>query len=226
MKRVSPYLKMRVLGAIEYAPGASIIARIRHVAETPFTDENGVRFQFHVAHDPELVLPLQEGRITTMHPRTRSDRGVPRKMSVAEVAEAIEQARRYFRDGKPRNVTAVYRVCIEHGLIQRAAIAPNTFRRVVKANGLVQPERPDETKQRLAFAKASVLADNTFSFRRCRFEAPRDLRSRKIQIRFDRRRPEHVAVFYKGERMGSARAVDFIANDRKPRAHDISETGS
>lgn len=46
MKRVSPYLKMRVLGAIEYAPGASIVARIRHVAEQPFTDENGARFQF------------------------------------------------------------------------------------------------------------------------------------------------------------------------------------
>ena len=46
MKRVSPYLKMRVLGAIEYAPGASIVARIRHVAEASFTDEDGRRFQF------------------------------------------------------------------------------------------------------------------------------------------------------------------------------------
>ena len=46
MKRVSPYLKMRVLGAIEYAPGTTIVARIRHVAEQPFTDDNGVRFQF------------------------------------------------------------------------------------------------------------------------------------------------------------------------------------
>lgn len=45
MRRVSPYLKMRVLGAIEYAPGMSIVARIRHVAQQPFTDENGVRFQ-------------------------------------------------------------------------------------------------------------------------------------------------------------------------------------
>jgi hypothetical protein len=37
---------MRVLGAIEYAPGTSIVARIHHVAGTPFTDENGERFQF------------------------------------------------------------------------------------------------------------------------------------------------------------------------------------
>jgi hypothetical protein len=30
MKRVSSYLKMRVLGAIESAPGSTIVARIRH----------------------------------------------------------------------------------------------------------------------------------------------------------------------------------------------------
>ena len=411
MKRVSPYLKMRVLGAIEYAPGASIVARIRHVAEQPFTDENGARFQFTWRTIQTWYSRYKKDGITTMHPRTRSDRGVPRKMTVAEVAEVVEQARKYFRDGKPRNTTAVYRVCIERGLIQRAEIAPNTFRRVVKAHGLLSPETPEETKRRLAFAKAcanemwqadtmvgpyvktssghvqakliaflddasrvcchgeffvaentdtlvhafksalykrgipqtlyvdngsiytskeisqictrigtllchapvrdgaakgkverffrtvresfltraldlgsidalnrafsrwvedeyngvehssilmkpidrfgldlprvrflppnqandelfyveedrSVLADNTFSFRRCRFEAPRDLRSRKIQIRFDRKRPERVVVFYKGDRMGDARPVDLVANDRKPRARAESEVAT
>jgi len=33
MKRVSPYSKMRVLGAIELAPGDSTVARIRHVVD-------------------------------------------------------------------------------------------------------------------------------------------------------------------------------------------------
>ncbi|MDQ3037935.1 MAG: DDE-type integrase/transposase/recombinase [Myxococcota bacterium] len=402
MKRVSRDLKMRVLGAIEYAPGGSIVARIRHVAEQPFTDENGARFQFTWRTIQSWYSRYKKDGITTMHPRSRRDRGVPRKMTVAEITEVVDQARKYFRDGKPRNTTAVYRVCIEHGLVQRAEIAPNTFRRVVKAHGLLSPETPDESKRRLAFAKAcsnemwqadtmvgpyvkagtghaqakliafiddasrvcchgeffvaentetlvhafksalykrgvpqtlyvdngsiytskeisqicvrigtllchapvrdgaakgkverffrtvresfltraldltsvdalnrafsrwvedeyngvehssilmkpidrfgldlprvrflppnqandelfyveedrSVLADNTFSFRRCRFEAPRDLRSRKIQIRFDRRRPERVVVFYKGDRMGDARPVDLVANDRKPR---------
>lgn len=411
MKRVSPYLKMRVLGAIEYAPGASIVARIRHVAEQPFTDENGVRFQFTWRTIQTWYSRYKKDGITTMHPRSRSDRGVPRKMTVAEVADAVEQARKFFRDGKPRNITAVYRVCIERGLVQRAEIAPNTFRRVVKAHGLLSPETPDETKQRLAFAKAcanemwqadtmvgpyvktgtghaqakliafiddasrvcchgeffvaentdtlvhafksalykrgvpqtlyvdngsiytskeisqicsrigtllchapvrdgaakgkverffrtvresfltraldlgsiealnrafsrwvedeynavehssilmkpidrfgldlprvrflppnqandelfyveedrSVLADNTFSFRRCRFEAPRDLRSRKVQIRFDRKRPERVVVFFKSERMGDARPVDLVANDRKPSALQRGEVAT
>jgi putative transposase len=62
----------------------------------------------------------------------------------------------------------------------------------------------------------TVLADNTFSLKNVRFEAPRDLRNRKVQVRFDRLKFERAIVYYKGERMGEARPVDFIANDRKP----------
>jgi hypothetical protein len=32
----------------------------------------------------------------------------------------------------------------------------------------------------------TVLADNSFSLKNARFEAPRDLRNRKVQVRFDR----------------------------------------
>jgi hypothetical protein len=46
VKRVSSYLKMRVLGAIEGAPGETIIARIHHVSEQVFLDEDGQRFRF------------------------------------------------------------------------------------------------------------------------------------------------------------------------------------
>jgi len=68
----------------------------------------------------------------------------------------------------------------------------------------------------------TVLADNTFSLRRIRFEAPRDVRSRKIQVRFDRARFGRVVVYYKGERLGEARPVDFGANDRKPRKAEVA----
>ena len=39
MKRVSSYLKMRVLGAIESAPGTTVIARIHYVSEQAFLDD-------------------------------------------------------------------------------------------------------------------------------------------------------------------------------------------
>jgi hypothetical protein len=39
MKRASPYLKMRVLGAIEFTPGNTIVER-RHVSSITFTDDD------------------------------------------------------------------------------------------------------------------------------------------------------------------------------------------
>src|SRR5690606_8458527 len=45
-------------------------------------------------------------------------------------------------------------VCIEKGLLQHERIAPNTFRRVVKAHELLKPDAEVQSKRRLAFAKA------------------------------------------------------------------------
>jgi len=41
MKNPTPYLKMRVLGAIDMAPGNTIQARIKAVSQMSFTDEDG-----------------------------------------------------------------------------------------------------------------------------------------------------------------------------------------
>lgn len=77
---------------------------------------------------------------------------------------------------------------------------------------------PSEVNDELFYVEQdrTVRADNTFSLKNIRFECPRDLRSRKVQVRFDRHRFQRAVVYYKGERMGEARPVDFIANDRKP----------
>jgi putative transposase len=398
MKRVSSYLKMRVLGAIESAPGNTIIARIHHVSEQPFTDEDGRRFQFTWRTIQTWYSRYKKDGTTTVLSKPRSDKGKTRKTTPEEVLEAIEQVRGSFRGGY--NVADVYRACIERGLLERQRIAPNTFRRVIKAHELLKPDAEIESKRRLAFAKAhanqlwqadtmvgpyvqqgagkaqskliafiddasrvichgefflndnteallkafktalykrglceclyvdhgsnysslemtqvcqrigcilchtpvrdgaakgkierffrsvregflnrqldlsslealnrafttwvedeyhqrehsslgmkpidrfgldltrirflppnevsdelffveqdrSVLADNTFSLKNTRFEAPRDLRNRKIQVRFDRLNFDRAIVYFKGERMGEARPVDFIANDRR-----------
>ena len=390
---------MRVLGAIEAAPGATVVARIHHVSEQPFLDEDGRRFQFTWRTIQTWYSRYQKDGTTTVLPKPRSDKGKTRKMTPEEVLEAIEQVRGQFRGA--HNVTAFYRACIEKGLLERERMAPNTFRRVVKQHELLKPDAEVEGKRRLAFAKAhanelwqadtmvgpyvqqdagkvqakliaflddasrvvchgeffandnteallksfktalykrglceclyvdngsnyssleitqvcqrlgtilchtpvrdgaakgkierffrtvresfltrqldlsslealnraftawledeyhqrehsslgmkpidrfgldlgrirflspgdvndelffveqdrSVLADNTFSLKNTRFEAPRDLRNRKVQIRFDRLHFGRAIVYYKGERMGEARPVDFVANDRKP----------
>lgn len=62
MKRVSSYLKMRVLGAIESAPGSTNVARIRHVSEQVFLDEDEQRLQFTWRTIQTWYSRLQERR--------------------------------------------------------------------------------------------------------------------------------------------------------------------
>jgi hypothetical protein len=91
---------------------------------------------------------------------------------------------------------------------------------------------PLEANDEIFFVEESrhVKNDNTFSLRNIRFESPADLRNRKIQVRFDRNRFNKIVVYYKGERIGTARVVDMIGNDRPPRPrqagdqHDDTQT--
>jgi putative transposase len=64
-----------------------------------------------------------------------------------------------------------------------------------------------------------VLKDNTFSFQNKRYEAPAYLHAKKIQIRFDRHRDNSpVIVYFKGDRIGEANIVNFIANSKIKRS--------
>jgi len=69
----------------------------------------------------------------------------------------------------------------------------------------------------------TVRKDNTFSIDAIRYEAPRDLSGRQIQVRFHRAQPDRIVVFYKGERMGEATRLDFLANDRPPAASSAGD---
>jgi hypothetical protein len=71
MKRVSSYLKMRVLGAIESAPGNSIVARIRHVSGQVFLDEDGQRFQFTWRTIQSWYSRYKKDGTTTVLPKPR-----------------------------------------------------------------------------------------------------------------------------------------------------------
>ena len=60
MRNPTPYLKMRVLGAIDMAEGNSIQARIKAVSQMTFTDEDGHPRQFTWRTIQTWLLPLPE----------------------------------------------------------------------------------------------------------------------------------------------------------------------
>jgi len=75
---------------------------------------------------------------------------------------------------------------------------------------------PQEENDELFYAEdtRTVKNDNTFPFRKIRYEAPCDLRGKKITIRFKRTGATRVVVYYKNSRMGPAEPLDLIANAR------------
>jgi len=44
------------------------------------------------------------------------------------------------------------------------------------------------------------------------------VRGKTVQVRFDRQRCDRVIVYHKGERLGEAKLLDRVANDRAPKA--------
>ncbi|MFC1461357.1 DDE-type integrase/transposase/recombinase [Verrucomicrobiota bacterium] len=405
MKNPSPYLKMRVMGAIDLAQGKSIRARIKQVSKMTFEDEDGNQRRFTWRTIQTWFYRFKVSGITSMQSKPRSDKGKPRKVHPEKLLEAVEEVLPSFR-GRHFNKGQIYRACIERGLLRREDVAPNTFRRLCNELELLKSDSQVQNKRRQAFSKqyanemwqadtmfgpyvkkdstsvqtklicflddasrvvchgefffsenidslikalrsalykrgipesmyvdngsiytskeivqicarlgcllchaplrdgaakgkverffrtvrgdflsrqldlSSLQAlnraftswvedeyhtrehstlkmcpidrfginlqrirflppneandelfyveesryvknDNTFSLRSIRFEAPRHLPNRKVQVRFDRPHFDRVVVFYKAQRMGEARPVDYIANDRKPSKGDL-----
>lgn len=153
MRNPTPYLKMRVLGAIDMAEGNTIRDRIRAVSQTPFTDEEGHARQFTWRTIETWLFRYNKYGVTALDNRSRSDKGHPRKVNLEEVQEAIEKVLPKLRGRTPIR-GAIYRLCIEEGLLTRSQVAPNTFRRIVKKYEMLKPDSEASNKHRLAFAKA------------------------------------------------------------------------
>lgn len=150
MKNPTPYLKMRVLGAIETAPGTTRRARIEYVSQLPFTDEEGNVRYFTWRTIQTWWSRYQKDGITVMQNKRRSDQGTFRKVTPETVTEAVQQVLPSLHS-QNFTIASVYRLCIERGLLRRELIAPNTFRRMVNEFEMLKVE--SEHKRRVAFAK-------------------------------------------------------------------------
>jgi transposase InsO family protein len=149
MQKVSEYLKLRVLAAIDLAEGRSIRDRIRAVALKPFLDEQGREHRFTWRTIETWRVRYHKHGFTAS--RERSDKGKFRKAEPEAVQEAVDQARAGLRPGF--RLSRLYRTCIEQGLLRREQIAPNTFRRMVRRYDMLKPDAEAASRERLCFAK-------------------------------------------------------------------------
>jgi len=151
MKRPSIYLKMKVLGAIDIVEGKTRHQRVQNVAAMTFTDEQGQPRQFTWRTIQTWYYRYKNHGITGMESQSRSDKGHPRKVTPEEVLEAINEALPHFHGSTP-NKTALYRFCIEKGLLNPNHIARNTFSRMVNEYELLKEDVGENNKRRLAFS--------------------------------------------------------------------------
>ena len=154
MKRVSIYLKLRVVGAVDSVAGSTTVSRIKQVAQMTFHDEDGLPRVFTWRTIQTWVSLYRQGGAEALRNRPRSDKGKHRKVSPEDLSEAIEAVLPEFHD-QAYNKMAVYRRCIERGVLSVAECSQTSFFRLVRTYELLKPPTETTNKRRLAFSKAN-----------------------------------------------------------------------
>jgi putative transposase len=154
MKQPSVYLKMRVLGAIDTALGRTRHERLLYVAAMTFLDEEGHPRHFTWRTIQTWFYRYKNHGITGMTNHPRKDKGQTRKVTPEELLEALNAAKPHFHQTRT-NKRALYRFCIENGLLHPDHIAQTTFYRFIREYDLLAPDDHDH-KQRLAFSMKFV----------------------------------------------------------------------
>ena len=144
---------MKVLGALEFAEGKSMLQQYKAVSQQIFKDEEGRPYQFTWRTIQTWWYYYRRHGVTA-NPK-RNDKGKPRKTTPEELLFAIEKVLPHFQK-KRLNLQSIYKKCIELGLLQKDQIALTTFRRHVKRFELLKPESETNNKRRQAFAKTNA----------------------------------------------------------------------
>jgi putative transposase len=154
VKQPSVYLKMRVLGALDTVDGRTRHERVLNVAAMTFLDEEGNPRQFTWRTIQTWHYRYKNHGITGVTNHARKDKGQTRKITPEQLLEAINAAKPHFRNHHA-NKGALYRFCIEKGLLQADAIAQTTFYRFIREYDLLANDDNDNRK-RLAFSMKYV----------------------------------------------------------------------
>lgn len=153
MKRISIYLKLRVVGAVDSVEGSTAVSRIKKVAATTFHDEEGVPHAFTWRTIQTWISLYKQGGTEALRNRPRKDKGKHHKVDPEQVREAIETVLPEFHD-QAYNKMAVYRRCIERGVLSAGGCSQTSFFRLVRTYDLLTPPTETNNKKRLAFSKA------------------------------------------------------------------------
>lgn len=153
-------IRLRVLAAVDYAPGLSIRDRIKAVSEQPFVDQHtGHTYRFTWRTISTWLYRYKKDGVTTLEKKTRSDKQTQRKVQVAELAEAINEVLPYLSQNKVGKIpkSTLYRCLLEKNYITRQQLAPTTFYRFVREHELLNIETTQKLRASFAMQHANEL---------------------------------------------------------------------
>lgn len=146
-------LRLRVLSAVDYAPGNTVRDRIRDVAKRTFFDEQtGCEYQFTWRTISTWLYRFKKQGITSLDNKTRADKNSYRKVQPNELAEAIKEVLPSMSHNKTGIIpkSTLYRQLIKHNFFQRSQLSPTSYYRMIRENDLLN--LTTTKKLRLSFA--------------------------------------------------------------------------
>ena len=125
-------------------------SRIQSVSQRTFVDEpSGVSYQFTWRTIESWLYRFKKHGITPLWRRKpRSDKHTYRKVSVNELAEAINEVLPQLSINKTGVIPkmALYRKLLEHNFVLRSQLSQTSFYRMVRENNLMQTEHTQKLR--------------------------------------------------------------------------------
>jgi transposase InsO family protein len=153
-------IRLRVLAAVDYAPGLSIRDRIKAVSEQHFVDQHtGHRYHFTWRTISTWLYRYKKEGVTTLEKKIRSDKQTQRKIQVAELAEAINDVLPYLSQNKVGTIpkSTLYRCLLEKNYVTRHQLSPTTFYRFIREHDLLTAQTTQKLRASFAMQHANEL---------------------------------------------------------------------
>ena len=161
LSKVPPLtVRLQVLAAVDYAPGNSIRERIKAISKQTFTDQtNGRQYRFTWRTIETWLYRHKKHGIATLDKKTRSDKNRQRKVTSAQLAEAINEVLPTLSLNKVGKVpkSTLYRCLLEKSHFTRQQLAPTTFYRHIRENDLLNTETTEKLRTSFAMKFANEL---------------------------------------------------------------------
>ncbi len=159
--KVPPLMvRLQVLSAIDYAEGKTQRDRYKAVSQQTFVDQSsGRQYRFTWRTIETWVVRHKKHGMAVLDKKTRSDKNTQRKVSSAQLAEAINEVLPSLSLNKVGKIpkSTLYRCLLEKNYFARQQLSPTTFYRYIRENDLLNTEATEKLRTSFAMRFANEL---------------------------------------------------------------------